>query len=164
MNRRTIALFHSPWPADGLARPPRSKPFAQYRYAVWYKANPRDADYMRALQCELIPDAEWVDTREQPDWSSRLADADEVVLLYPDSIGLGFNRVERAVMAHKAASAAVGVLNGRRRKFHLNGATRLGLRLRRLLEWSMLPEFLFLPIFVAATPLMWAFDAARGRT
>jgi hypothetical protein len=160
---RVIALFHSPWPTAGLARPPRSRPWAQYRYAVWYKANPRGADYMRALQRELIPDAEWVDTREQPQWTSRLAQVDMIVLLYPDAIGLGFGAVESAVFAHKLDWAAVEVLNGRRRQFRLNDATRFGLRLRRLLEWSMLLELLFLPVFVVVTPLLWAIDAVRGR-
>jgi hypothetical protein len=38
------------------------------------------------------------------------------------------------------------------------------LRLRRVLEWTMLPEMAVLPVFIVATPLLWAFDAMRGRT
>jgi hypothetical protein len=164
MKRRSVALFHSPWPAAGLARPPSSKPLAQYRYAVWYKANPRTADYMRALQRERFADAEWVDTNEHPDWTNRISQADVILLLYPDSIGLGFAPIERAVRAHKLEWATVEVFNGRRRQFRLNGVTCLGLRMRRLLEWSMLPELLLLPAFIVATPLLWLFDALRGRT
>lgn len=164
MTRRSVALLHSPWPAGALARPPRNKPLDQYRYAVWYKANPRSSDYMRALQLEHFPDAELVDTSEHPDWINRLSRADLIVLLYPDSIGLRFGSVERAVLTHKSKCATVVAVNGRRRTFRLNGATRLGLRLRRLLEWSMLPELLLLPVFIVVTPLLWAFDAARGRT
>jgi hypothetical protein len=163
MTRRIVALFHSPWPAAGLARPTRNKPLQQYRYAVWYKANPRTAIYMRALQQECFSDAEWVDTREHSDWIDRLSRADKIVLLYPDSIGLGFGPVERSVLAHKLDWATVEVLNGRRRQFRLNDATRFGLRLRRLLEWSMLLELLFLPVFIVVTPLLWAIDAVRGR-
>jgi hypothetical protein len=164
MKRRTVALFRSPWPKEGLKRPARNKLLEQYRYAVWYKANPRSAVYMRALQQERFPDAEWVDTSEDSDWINRLSRADTVVLFYPDSIGLGFGPVERSVLAHKLDWTAVVVLNGRRREFRLNDATRLGLRLRRLLEWTMLPELLFLAVFVVVTPLLWAIDAVRGRT
>ena len=164
MKHRIVALFHLPWPAGGLKRPTRSKLLAQYRYAVWYKSNPRSAEYMRALQQERHPDAEWVDTAKHSDWIDRLSGANTIVLLYPDSIGLGFGPLERSVFAHKLNWNAVVVLNGRRREFRLNGATRLGLYMRRLLEWSMLPELLFLPVFVVVTPLLWAIDAVRGRT
>jgi hypothetical protein len=163
LKRRVIALFHSWWPAEGMQRPTRMRPLHLYRYAVWYKANPRAAAYMRALQRERFPDAEWLDTSEHSDWIDRLSQADTVVLLYPDSIGLGFGSVERAVRAHKRDEAAVVVLNGRRRKFRLNAATRLGLRLRRILEWSMLLEVLALPVFVVVTLLLWTVDAVRGR-
>jgi hypothetical protein len=162
MTRRIVALFHSPWPEEGLKRPSGSQLLAQYRYAVWYKANPRSTDYMRALQQERFPEAEWVTTAE-PDWTKRLARADTVLVLYPDSIGLGFSHVERAILANKLNMTGLVVLNGRRREFRLNSATRLGLSLRRLLEWTMLPEMLMLPVFVAVTPILWAIDAVRGR-
>lgn len=164
MNRRTVALFHSPWPADGLARPPRSKPFAQYRYAVWYKANPRDAGYMHALQQTQLPGAEWVDAVASKDWIERVSNADKIVLLYPDAIGLGFSAIERAVFAHKKGLATVGILNGRRRQFSLTAATRAWLRLRRVLERTMLLELLSIPVFIVVTPLLWTIDAVRGRT
>ena len=163
MKHRTIALFYSPWPADGLARPPRSKPFAQYRYAVWYKANPRSSAYMRALQQERVADAEWVDTGSDRDWRNRVDETDSIVLLFPDSIGLGFGKLEQEVFARKPDWADVRVLNGRRREFRLNGAVRLGLRIRRFLEWTMLPELLFIPVFMVLTLMFWAMDTMRGR-
>jgi hypothetical protein len=163
VTRRAVALFHSRWPAGGLQRPAGLRPLQQYRYAVCYKANPRDVDYMRALQQERFPEADWIDTREHPDWPERLSGADTIILLYPDSIGLGFGPVERSVFAHKREWAAVDVLNGRRRSFRLNFPTRMGLRLRRVLEWTMLPELLFIPVFVVVTPLLLAMDAVRGR-
>ena len=128
-------------------------PLQQYRYAVWYKANPRSAAYMRALQQEHFPDAQWVDTQEQPDWASKISRADSIVLLYPDSIGLGFGAVERSVFARKPGPATVDVVNGRRRSFRLDPSTRAGLRLRRILECSMLAEFLFVPVFIVVTPV-----------
>ncbi|MBU1666565.1 MAG: glycine/betaine ABC transporter permease [Gammaproteobacteria bacterium] len=166
MTLRVVALHHSPWPASTMARPSlASKSLsALYRYAVWYKSNPRSAEYMRALAAEFHPEAEWVSTRDQADWQARIAEADDIVLVYPDAIGLGFANVEAAVKAGKRTWAGVRVLNGRRRRFLLDGATRRGLLFRRFLEWTMLPELLFLPLFVAVTPVLWAIDLMRGRT
>jgi len=158
--RQTIALFYSPWPAEGFERPPRSQPLEQYRYAVWYKSNPRDAAYMLR---ERYPDARWVDVRSAGDWQAAVARADRVVMVYPDAIGLGFGRIERQVAFRRQARATVEALNGRRRQFRLNAATRVGLRLRRAVEWSMLGEFLFLPVFVVVTPVLLAIDLLRGR-
>lgn len=162
MTERVVAVHHNIWPPE-LIRPNTRNPAGLFRYAVWYKANPRSPDYLRALLEERFPGAEWIDTAD-PEWMRRLAQADRVVLLYPDAIGLGFSAVERAVQANKKTWAAVTVLNGRRRAFLLNGATRRGLRLRRLLEWTMLPELVFLPVFIALTPLLWAADRVKGRT
>jgi hypothetical protein len=163
MTHRVVALYHNPWPQAGMERPQGRSLGALYRYAVWYKANPRSAEYMRALLAERLPEALWVSTGTDADWRQRIAAADQVVLLYPDAIGLGFSAVERALMGSKRPWAGVSVLNGRRRKFLLNGATRRALRLRRALEWTMLPELLFLPVFVAVTPVLWTLDRIRGR-
>lgn len=163
MQRSVIALFFNPWPGH-MERPRDRHPLRLYRYAIWYKANPRNAEYLRELLAERFPDAEWVSVDEQPEWRERIGGADEIVLLYPDSIGLGFASLEREIHASRKAWAGVTVLNGRRRQFRLNGATRLGLRMRRLLEWTMLPELMFLAVFLVVTPLLWALDLVRGRT
>jgi hypothetical protein len=118
---------------------------------------------MHAVLAEHCPDAELVSTSEDSSWSDRVAQADKVVLLYPDAIGLGFSAVERVVYKRKKVWAGVSVLNGRRRSFRLNAISRLSLRIRRSLEWTMLFELLFLPVFLVATPLMWVIDLARGR-
>jgi len=75
--------------------------------------------------CGLVPG-------EQADGTERVSDADKIVLLYPDAIGLGFGAVKQSVARHKRGWASAEVLNGQ----------------RRLLEWSMLPELLFLPAWV----------------
>jgi hypothetical protein len=164
MTGRTVAVFYSPWPADGVKRPPRSRPLAQYRYAVWYKANPRSAGYMRTLQQERFPDAEWVEVGAGRDWLNRVSQAHTLVLLYPDAIGLRFGAIERLILSRKTKSATVEILNGRRRQFKLTSLTRWGLRLRRFLEWTMLPEMVFIPVFIVVTPVLWTIDAVRGRT
>ncbi|MDP2430939.1 MAG: glycine/betaine ABC transporter permease [Pseudomonadota bacterium] len=163
MQRSVIALFHNPWP-DQLDRPRDRNPARLYRYAIWYKANPRSAEYMKNLLGEHFPESEWINTADQLDWQSSIGNADEVVLLYPDAIGLGFSAMERIILKHKKTWAGVTVLNGRGRQFRQNGATRLGLRSRRLLEWTMLPEMIFLALFLLLTPILWVFDLARGRT
>lgn len=162
MSLRTIALFQTACP-DDMPRPSAREPLALYRYAVWYKANPRRADYMRALAGELAPEAEWLDCREDAGWEAKAAEADHIILAYPDAIGLGLGRFERTVRRVKKSWTGIEVLNGRRRRFRLNGATRLGLKARRALEWSMAGELLFLPVFVVVTPVLWAIDRARGR-
>lgn len=164
MTHRVVALYHSPWPCAGLTRPASFQPIALYRYAIWYRANPRSADYMRALLQEHFPTAEWLNTSVDTDWIQRISRADTIILLYPDAIGLGFAGIERIIATQKSVWTNVHVLNGRRRCFHLNSATRRGLRLRRVLARTMFVEFLMLPIFVIATPVLWVIDAMRGRT
>jgi hypothetical protein len=163
LNNHTLALFHSTWPAESPSRPRYTHPLALYRYAVWYKANPRSANYMRALLRRYFADAEWLEVDSHRDWIERVRRAETIVLLYPDSIGLGFGSIERAIMKNKNRASRMHVINGRCRVFEFDRTTRGRLRLRRFLEWTMLPELLFLPAFVVATPLLWITDAIRGR-
>lgn len=163
MQQSVIALYHNPWPGH-LDRPRDRHPVHLYRYAIWYKANPRSEEYLRALLGERFPDAKWLSVDEQSEWREHIGEADEIVLLYPDSIGLGFAALERKIRKSKKTWAGVTVLNGRRRQFRLTGATQLGLRMRRLLEWTMLPEMVFLLAFLVITPILWALDLARGRS
>lgn len=165
MTHRVVGVFHSPWdPEFYVYRRPGRQPLAMYRWALWYKANPRSADYMRALFAERYPDGVFVDVAQAPDWRAKLHGADTVVLLYPDAIGLGWYHIESAVRREKAAWAATRVLNGRRRDFLLNCTSRAGLGFRRLAEHSMLGELLALPLFLLLTPILLACDRARGRT
>lgn len=159
----TVALHYDPWAAQTGQRPAGRNPLALYRYAVWYKANPRDADYLRALVAGRHPDAEWVEVGPEADWEARVAAADRVLLLYPDAIGLGFSRIEARLAGAVRPGCAIDVLNGRQREFHWDSAAKGALRRRRFLEWTMLPELLFLPAFLVATPILWTIDLLRGR-
>ena len=143
----TVGILHDPWPA-WRARGPR-----RYRVMVEFKANPRDAAYMRALFAERYPEGTIGD-------AAAAAGAERVVLLYGDAIGLGWAPVERGLLR---GGAEVRVLNGRRRDFALDRATRLRLRLRRAAERSLAGEAVFTIAFVAATPFLLAFDLLRGR-
>jgi hypothetical protein len=157
-----VGVLNYPWGEDyGVGRLRRKRPRRLYRSMLVYRANPRDPAYMEALFGERFPAGELV--RGDDDWRARLAAANRIVLLYPDSIGLGFGRFERAVLA-AAGGRGVEVLNGRRRQFALDGATRRGLRLRRALERTFLLEAVGLTLLAAATPVLLAIDLVRGRT
>ena len=163
MERRIVGLAHSPWAVDPLRLKASRRPLQMYRYAVWFKANPRDTAYMRQLFDERFPGAQFVDVDQYPNWRDPVTKADTVVLLYPDAIGLGFAPLERKIGQLRKRGAVVRVLNGRRRDFALDGATMLALRTRRMLERSMLAEILFVPVFLCLTPLLLLVDWAKGR-
>lgn len=161
MSGATIALFHDPWKGAG-GPVPRSRPWRLWRKAIWFRANPRDIDYMRALLADEFPGARFLDTDAVPDWPGAAAEADEIVFVYPDSIGLGFFALEDRAM-RAAPAARLMALNGRRRQFPLDVASLQSLRLRRFLEWTMILEFGFGAAILAATPFLIAFDFVRGR-
>jgi hypothetical protein len=162
MSERTVALYLDAWAdAEGGAATLR-RPLLLWRKAMWFKANPRPASYMRALLAEHWPDARIVDARLESNWAGALAGADRVVLLYPDATGIGFGRIERQVF-RVASRSAIVALNGRRRVFPMDAAARRRLVLRRALERSMLIECVLGTMLLALTPLLWAFDLARGR-
>jgi hypothetical protein len=123
-----------------------------YRQTLLNKANPRSPLYMRDLFAERCPQGEIADNVP--------AAADEIVLLYPDAIGLGFGALERRL----PPGVPVRILNGRRREFALDPRTRRALRLRRALERTMLGETVALAAAAAVTPVLLLADLVRGRT
>jgi hypothetical protein len=149
-----VGVLHYPWGEDfGYQALPRKRPRRIYRRTLWWKANPRHPEYMRALFAERYPDGKLHEGAQPPL-------AETTVLLYPDAIGLGFGALERSLRGRRE----VRVLNGRRRDFALDRPTLRALRARRLLERTMLFEVVALPLFVALAVPMWIFDALRGRT
>ncbi|MGB9115069.1 hypothetical protein [Bradyrhizobium sp.] len=138
-------------------------PFGLWMKAVWYKANPRSSDYMKARFAECYPGSTFLNTGAGAISAAALAGSSKVVLLYPDSIGLGYSAIERAV-ARDAPHAAVEVLNGRRRQFAFDRKARWALRFRRFLEWTMLIECLAGVTLLLATPFLLLFDFLRGKT
>jgi hypothetical protein len=154
VSARTVGVLHYPLGHDfGYERLPKRRPRRVYRRTLWWKANPRGPDYMRALFAERYPAGELYEGSTPPP-------ADTTVLLFPDAIGLGFGSVERRL----AGRPGLRALNGRRRDFPLDPRTRRRLALRRLLERTMLLEALALPGFAFAGALLWVVDALRGRT
>jgi len=148
----------SPPPASETGLP------ARFGRARWYKANPRDRDYMQALFAERFADGRFVDVAETQDWPARIADADEIVLLYPDATGLGFGATEHSILRQRHPIQDVTVLNGRRRYFQLDATTRRQLRWRRFLERWMLGEALCMPFVLIAALLLAAYDHIQKTT
>jgi hypothetical protein len=133
----------------------------RYWRGVIHKANPRSAQYMRDLFAEFAPDGRLV--AEGVDLAAGLVGAERVILLYPDAIGLGWGRVEQAVRSAAPAQASTEVLNGRRRHFGLDGRTLVQLRLRRVVERTMLGELIMTPLLLGLAAVLWPLDAVRGR-
>ena len=129
-------------------------PIALYRKTVWYKARPRSPEDMQELFRLRYPDGRFLCVNQSADWVAAVSDADMVVLLYADAIGLGFSYLERQVHARTHPWTALRVLNGRQRDFVLNWATLWSLRMRRLIERTMLGEGVFLLLFVCITPFL----------
>ena len=122
--------------------------------------NPRNPRYLEALVHECDPGATLVRT-SAPDWERTVAGADRLYIVYPDAIGVGFGRLERRLAALGVAPDSA--INGRRRTFSLDQATRRALRIRRLLERSFLVETLAVAALAIATPAIAGFDLVRGR-
>lgn len=128
---------------------PRWMPEKLHR-VVCQRSHPRSKEYMLSLLQEKFPGTQLIDL-EQPRSSG------QIILLYPDSIGLGWWKVERRLSrSHKLV-----VLNGRRRVFEFTPSVRRMLLLRRFLEMTFLPEMLLTPFvlfygaFVATKDKFW---------
>ena len=146
----TLGILHDPWP-QRRRRPPR-----RYRTMVEFKANPRDETYLRALFAERYPGGRIGGVQDA-------GDAELVVLLYPDAIGIGWSAVEREIRARARPGTALRVLNGRRRDFALDRRMRCRLALRRVLETAVVGEAVLAAVLLVSTPPLLAWDLLRGR-
>ncbi|MBI1954644.1 MAG: glycine/betaine ABC transporter permease [Proteobacteria bacterium] len=130
---KTYALFHNSfferkpwWILEKLHR------------VVCQRSNPRSKEYMLTLLKEKFPEAELV-TLEQPRSSGK------IILLYPDSIGLGWGKIEKRL---RTQTQNLTILNSRRRDFELTSSVRRQLLFRRFLEMTFLPELLLMPFIL----------------
>ncbi len=130
---KTYALFNGSF----FKRKPWWMPEKLYR-VVCQRSNPRSKEYMLKLLQENFPDAELIDW-EQPRYPGK------IILLYPDSIGLGWGKIENRL---KAQIQPLTVLNGRRRVFELTPSVHRQLLFRRFLEMIFLPEILLTPFIL----------------
>ena len=105
---------------------------------VSQRSNPKSREYMITLLNQKFPDAELVEV-------SQLYSNDKIILLYPDSIGLGWKKIEANLMQK---FQVITVLTGRKRLFDLNSTVHRRLLFRRFIEVTFLPEILFMPFLL----------------
>ena len=158
LGSRSIGLLYLP----GDYAVPRKGFGAVWRRHLVANAGVRDREYMEHLFHSHFPNGVLLELKDARLPADIAGDGDNIVLLYPDSIGMDFPGIERA-LARQCPSRNVFVLNGRRRFFRLDRDMRRRLRLRRWLVAVRLPEFAFLLLFVLVTPLLVINDFVRGR-
>ena len=117
---------------------PRYLPDKLYR-AICNRANPRTKKYMELMLKKTFPG---IKIYLKSDLDS-LGFSENIILLYPDSIGLGWGKLEskcRRMCQH------ITILNGRGRTFLLDQATRRELKIKRFLEISFFLELITMPL------------------
>ncbi len=127
------------------------------------KANPRDRGYMTALAAQHVSDARLV-SATAADLSDAVRNASHVVLLWPDAIGQGWDRVERSVLDALNRDATLEALTGRRRRVLLDTRTIRTYRTRRRLERWWLGEAVLGACLVSLALALAAVDTLRGRS
>jgi hypothetical protein len=150
------------------------------RRLLEYRANPRSAEYM--LECArefmtryapgaaadvlvernaAVPEKARAWIRHVHTAPNELGQHDTIVFLFPDAIGLGWEAIERGMLSLRARQYFV--VNGRRRVFVWNDASRRLLARRRFLyRVSSLLELLFAPIVLVAAVCFALADALTG--
>lgn len=154
---------------------------ASGRQLLEYRANPRSLEYMldRAAEfkaqfapgaaADVLVTGEAVIPEKHRVWIRQVQTApvnfngyDTVVLLYPDAIGLGWGPVERSLRDLRARQYLI--INGRRRIFVWDDASRCALAWRRLLYRVSFSEALFAALIFVAGAWFAAADLWTGRT
>jgi hypothetical protein len=160
MKKSTLGIWFADPPTFGLHVQKSIKhPVQMYKDVVRYKANPRSSETMKKMFTERFPTGNLIEFDLK-----NINQADEVVLLYPDAIGLGWGKAERKIRRQTLPNTLVSCLNGRGRYFILARRTQVSLRLRRLLEKTLLVEFVSSVVFVILTPILISNDFVCRRT
>lgn len=164
METKIIGIYWSPW--DQWNRENSDQFFGllarirQHRFAM---LRPRTREYMKNLFEKKYPTGSFLEVGNNTSWTDQVSDADSIVLLYPDPIGYGFNKIEKQILQLKDSRCALRALTGRRREILLNPRTRNALSFRRLIRQLMIVEILLSTLFVLVTPFLVVFDQLRGR-
>lgn len=139
--------------------------FDFYRYAVWYKSNPKNLVLTLEFLRNYFPALEGVDLNFDDKRSIELVLSlgEDIVFLYQDSIGLGYLFSEIKFIHKILLTKNVYAINGRGRKIPINLSTYPGILIRRFFEWTMLPEIIFSLLFILVTPFFFASDVIRGK-
>jgi hypothetical protein len=86
-------------------------------------------------------------------------DADAIVVVYPDALGLGWAPLEALLVGRNAY-----LLNGRRRMQPFDSRARRLLRWRRLWATTRIPELLAAAAIVPVAATLAAWDSMRGKS
>lgn len=127
---------------------------AKLHTVVCLRSNPRTQAYMLNLLKTRHPDFILTEVNKIPTDS-------EILLLYPDSIGMGWKAIENVC---SSKSKNLKVLNGRGREFNLDDSTRLKLLWKRFLEKTFIPEIFFAPILILTGLILGITDKLTGRS
>lgn len=130
----------------------------KFNRVLCLKSNSRPKEYMKNLFNEIYPEGKFIEIDNNFKKYKEYFENNKIILLYPDSIGIGFEKIEKYLKGSK-----VYVLNGRKRKFKLSKGMKIRMKLRRFLERTMFLEFIFIPIFIISTAIFLFMDLLRGR-
>lgn len=125
--------------------------------AIYNRANPRTKKYMESLLKKKFPETKLYLKNEL----NSLDHIDKIILLYPDSIGLGWGTIENKI--HKICKN-ITVLNGRGRNFSLDIKTIIELKIKRFLEISFILEIVTSPFLIIYGALLAIKDKFFGST
>lgn len=156
-------------------------------FILHFRANPRSASYMLELASEfknnhaegaaaelLVDESLQAEiTEKQRAWFPHIFTSftfdelskknyDTIVLLYPDPLGLGWEKVESALK--KIKTAQIIVINGRRREFIWDQEARRRLAYRRYLAKAGWMEALLAPWLWITACLFYLSDLLGGKT
>jgi len=167
MPKRDLFVFY-----DGPVYPRLGVPFRRVtrmlQIHLQYRRNSRSREYMYALAQQTFSDFNPREVLELRD-SGKLAVATwesvrTIVLLWPDSNGLGWSPIENYLLRHKPAGMQIIVLNGRRRRFTLGREQLRFFRKRRFLEKSFALDLAATLAFFLFTPILLFWDLLRGHS
>ncbi len=128
---------------------------AKLYHVVCHRAHPRSKEYMINVLSEKFPDAMLVDLENIPVQTQKL------ILLYPDTIGLGWYKIEKKLLPK---IKNLMILNGRKRLFVFTLGVGYKLAMKRFLELSFLPEIIFLPFLLALGLILALKDKLMGHS
>jgi hypothetical protein len=138
-------------------------PFKELIRGNRIRRNPKDLEYMKYVLRSAYENAEIVQIGQCDDLRRiPLESQEEIVLLWPDGNGYGWNRVERYIFRHKNPQSKITVVNGRRRIYIFNKSRRFVFLILRFLEKFFVIEFVFMLFFILITPFLLLFDLLRG--
>lgn len=139
-------------------------PFRELVRGSRLRRNPRNLEYMKRIIPSDYKNIEIAHIAKIDDLKKfSFEHREEIVLLWPDGNGYGWNKVERYIFHRKTPRCKVIVVNGRRRVFVLNRTRRSGFLIRRFIEKFLVFEFIFTAFFIIATPFFLFYDLIRGR-